>query len=130
MCSFHFWCLPRCHMRILCCKIKYSKWLPKTLKIAEKLLMHRKIYKRTSIMTNFGFNLRCKSTRKRKFYVCSVSGKDSALFISGWDQVSHLAGRGMARLSIILLTGWEPLFISSWFHVGSRSHNICQCRCA
>ena len=59
-------------MRILCCKFKYSKWLPKTLKIAEKLLMRLKVYKRTSIMTNFGFTLRYKSTRKRKFY-CLMS---------------------------------------------------------
>ena len=28
------------------------------------------------------------------------------------------------------MTGWKPLFISSWFRVGSRSHHICQCRCA
>ena len=44
-----------------------------------------------------------------------VAKTTSALFILGWDQVSHLAGRGMTRLSVILLTGWELLFISSWF---------------
>ena len=58
-----------------------------------------------------------------------VARTTSALFILGWDQVSHLAGMGMTWLSIILLNGWEPLFISSWFHVWSRFHNIYQCRC-
>ena len=46
----------------LCCKIKHSKWLPKTIKIAEKLIMRPKFYKRTSVITNFGPNLRNKST--------------------------------------------------------------------
>ena len=39
-------------MRILCCKNIYSKWLPKTQNIAEKL-MRPKFYKRISVITNF-----------------------------------------------------------------------------
>ena len=63
-------------------------------------------------------------------FVVWVARTTSALFILGWDKkVSYLAGREMTRLSIILLTGWEPLFISSWFHVWSRFQNICQHRC-
>ena len=42
--------------------------------------------------------------------VCSMSGKDDTSFI----------------YFRILLTGWEPLFIFSWFHVWSR-FRICQC---
>ena len=60
--------------------------------------------------------------------VCSMSGKDKDL-LSGWGKdkdvlsglgkmVSCLAGRGiMSRLSVIPLIGWEPLFLSSWFHL-------------
>ena len=66
-------------------------------------------------------------------------GKDKDL-LSGWGKdkdvlsglgkmVSCLAGRGMSRLSIIPLIGWEPLFLSSWFHLWSRFDNICQTRC-
>ena len=62
--------------------------------------------------------------------VAWVARTMSALFISGWDQVSHLAGRGMTRLSIVFLAGWELLFIFSWFHVWSRFHSISQCLCA
>ena len=39
-------------VRIMCilrCEIKYSKWLPKTHKNAEKLIMRQHFYKRTSI---------------------------------------------------------------------------------
>ena len=50
-------------------------------------------------------------------------------FFLGWDKVSHLAGMGMTRL-LIILTGWEPLFLSSWFQFRSRFYNICRCRCA
>ena len=46
--------------------------------------------------------------------ICSIVARTtSVLFISGWDQVSHLAGRRMTWHLIILLTDCEPLFVSS-----------------
>ena len=50
----------------------YSKWLPKTLKIAEKLIKRPRFYKRTLIITNFGPNLRYKSTQKQKILLSNI----------------------------------------------------------
>ena len=55
---------------------------------------------------------------------CSMSDKDDVSLLvifsmgpEGFPFDRHGGGGGgVTRLSFILLIGWEPLFISSWFH--------------